>query len=155
LLSAALILIPLVDAFTTLYPWNVGDARWRFGAVGLVSNAVLLPLLGLLLAYITALWFNQRTMRRVIGVLSFVGAGIALLAIVMFGLDAVQTRASVRDELHLSFAVASVTAALKTLIAAATLLGLGVAARRGPNSTRAKNQSVAPLIVAEPGRTTT
>jgi hypothetical protein len=130
LVSIAMIAIPLVDALTSLYPWRLGDARWRFGAVGLISNGLLIPVAGILVAYVTATLFDHRLRRRVIGVAGYAMAAICVLSLILFALDALQTRAAVRPEMRINFTVASFTAAAKTLLAAATFLGFGVCAFR-------------------------
>jgi hypothetical protein len=149
LVSLALITVPLSDAWTTLYPWRFLDPRWRFGAVGLVSNALLLPMVGLLLAYVTASALNHQRMRRIIAILSLASAAVCAGAIVVFGLDALQTRASFRTEMRLSFAVASIAAAMKTAMAAATLLTIGIAARRSSTSRPADARRDVPLFIGE------
>jgi len=141
LVAIAMILIPLADAWTTLFPWNFGEARWRFGAVGLVSNALMIPLAGLLIAFVVAWAREQRVLLRVIGVLGFVGATVCLLALVSFALDALQTRAQVRPEMRLSFNVATVFAAVKTLIAGATLLAFGFSGSRASKAAGARKSS--------------
>ena len=138
LVSIALIAIPLVDTFTSLYPFHIGDARWRFGAVGLVSNALLLPVAGMLVAYVTAITLDQRLVRRVIGFAGYASAALCLAALILFGLDALQTRAAVRPERVASFNVAAITAALKTLLAGSTFLAFGVSALRGGFSPKKK-----------------
>jgi len=125
LVAIAMMLIPMADAWTTLFPWNFGEARWRFGAVGLVSNALMIPLAGLLIAFVVAWAREQRVLLRVIGILGFIGATWCVLALVSFALDALQTRSQVRPEMRLSFNVATVTAAIKTLLAGATFLAFG------------------------------
>lgn len=131
LVAIALMAIPLVDAWTTLYPWSPGDARWRFGAVGLVSNALLIPMAGLLVAMLIAWFLEQRVMLRTIGVFGFFASAVCLVALAFFGLDAVQTRASVRLEMQTSFHVASITAAVKMALAGATFFACGLSAWRG------------------------
>ena len=130
----ALLLLPLADVLTTLFPWQFGDARWRFGAVGLVSNALLLPMAGLLIALAAARVAEHGRMRVAIGVVSAAAATLCLVALVLFGLDALQTRAAVRPEMRTSFNVASITAALKTLVAGVTFSFLALAARAGPQA---------------------
>lgn len=127
LVSVAMMLIPLADAWTTLYPWNPGDARWRFGAVGLVSNALMIPLAGLLVAFTMAWLREQRIVMRVISILGFLGVLLCAIALGSFALDALQTRSQVRPEMRLSFNVASVTAAIKMLLSGATLAAFGLA----------------------------
>lgn len=149
LVSLALILMPLGDVFTTLFPWRLMDARWRFGAVGLVSNAMLLPVAGLLIAYVTATVFNYWTLRRVLGVLSLLGALMCVVALGLFALDALQTRAAVVPQMRLSFTVATLAAAIKTLIATTSLVAIGIAAIRGRRSSGVVKDRGVPLISIE------
>jgi len=135
LVGFALVCVPLADAFTSTLPSHVHDPRWRFGAVGLVSNAILFPALGALIAVSAAVAFDHRRVRRVLGVLAAVVAVLCVAALGTFVLDAIQTHGGVRANLQLSFAVASTTAALKLVIATATFAALGVAALRGPATT--------------------
>jgi hypothetical protein len=126
LVALAMILIPLADSWTTLFPWNLGDARWRFGAVGLISNALMIPLAGLLVAFTIAWVREQRGVMRAIGLVGFLGALLCVLALGSFALDSLQTRSQVRAEMRLSFNVASITAAIKTLLAGATFLAFAL-----------------------------
>jgi len=141
-----MILIPLVDALTSLYPWHPGDARWRFGAVGLVSNALLIPMAGILVAFVTASVLEHRGIRRAIAIIGFAAAALCLAALGSFALDALQTRAAVRPEMRLSFNVASITAAIKTLLAGITFAAFGIAAWKG-SATRKEDRDV-PLFTA-------
>ena len=150
LVAIAIILIPLADVSTSLYPWRLMEARWRFGAVGLMSNALLLPMPGLLLAYVTATILDHRRTRRVIGILGLAAAVLCVIALGVFGLDAIQTRAGVRPELRLSFNVASVSAAVKTIIAGAAFLAIGIASFRGRRPTGEVKRASSPLIPVDP-----
>ena len=150
LVAIAMILIPLTDSFTTLFPWNVGDSRWRFGAVGLISNALMIPLAGLLIAFTVASIREQRAVLRTIGVVGFIGALLCLLALVSFALDSLQTRSQVRPEMQASFAIASITAGIKTLLAGATLFAFGISGWKASRSTSRKSNSAAGELFALP-----
>lgn len=155
LTSAALIILPLVDSSTSLYPWNVGDPRWRFGALGLYSNALILPILGVLIAHVTAASLRHPIVRRVIGVGAAVAGALLVGSLAIFALDALQTRASVRPEMSVSFTVASITAAGKITLAAVTLLVTGISGLRALRSERRQHPpSEAPILagLATPGR---
>lgn len=132
LVGIAMIVIPLADVATSLYPWRFAEPRWRFGAVGLVSNSLLIPMAGLLVTYVTAVMLDHRTTRRIIGGVSFAVLALCIVALVLFALDALQTRAALPPEMRLSFGVATVAAAIKTIFAAGTFLAIGIAAFRGP-----------------------
>jgi hypothetical protein len=135
LVGFALFCIPLADAITSTLPAHVHEARWRFGAVGLVSNAILFPALGALIVLSAAMIFDHHRARRGLGVVALVVAVLCVAALGIFVLDAVQTHVGVRANLQLSFAMASTTAALKLVIATATFAALGAAGLRGPIAT--------------------
>src|SRR5258705_528621 len=97
----------------SLYPWRPSDAHWRFGAVGMLSNALLIPTAGLLVALATALVLNHTMLQRAIGVVGLVVAGLCVVALAMFALDSIQTRAAVPPEMRLSFNLAALTPAGK------------------------------------------
>ena len=50
-----LFFIPFFDASLSLAPWNLASSQWRFGAFGLLSNALMLPAAGTLIAVATAI----------------------------------------------------------------------------------------------------
>ena len=153
LVSIGMIVLPLSDVATSLYPWRFMDSRWRFGAVGLVSNALLIPIVGLLLALVMSMLLDHRTLRRTIGIVCGLGAVICLVATGLFGLDALQTRAAVNPQMQASFAVATIAAAFKTVLAMATLAALAFAALRRRSSVEVKQRGV-PLISVETAPTT-
>lgn len=155
LVCLALFLLPLVDVMTTLFPWQFAEARWRFGAVGLVSNALVLPMAALLIALAAATIAEQPRMRVAVGIVGAVATALCVLALVLFGLDAVQTRAQVRTEMRTSFHVASITAAVKTLFAAVTFGFLSVAALKGRRNAEEAAPHRPALISVEPSRSTT
>ncbi len=130
LVSLAIIVIPIVDALVSLFPWRFGNSPWRFGAVGLISNALLLPVVGLLVLFVVGWIREQRGLTRAIGIFGFVASALCVIAQVAFVLDSLQTRAQVSAEMRLSFNVASITAALKTLLAGVTFFVFGIAGWR-------------------------
>lgn len=147
LVSAALILFPLADSVTSLYPWNIADPRWRFGAIGLLSNALILPVLGALIAHVTAAVLRHRAMRRLIGVVATLAGAVIMASLAIFALDALQTRASVQPQMQLSFTVATITAAVKTLLAGATLLAIGITTLRALRAERRDSTGTpAPIV---------
>lgn len=120
LVAFALVFIPLFDASMSLVPFRVGAPQWRFGAVGLLSNALMIPAIGVLIAVTTAVVLGHERTQRVFSILCWIAAAILLAALAAFALDALQTRASVQPAMKLSFAVASATAAAKLLLGAVT-----------------------------------
>jgi hypothetical protein len=136
LVAFALIVIPPFDTVMQLMPLRPGDPRWRFGAFGLLSNAMMIPLVGLLLAFIAATVYEHLRTRQLLGVLSLLVAfGVGGL-FVLFGLDALQIRQDVRPNAQLAVKVASITAAAKAILGLITLAGFTFAAFRGAKQSR-------------------
>ena len=129
LVAAVLFFFPLVDSSFSLSPWNVGSAQWRFGAVGLMSNTLMIVALGALIAVATSVLAGQDRPRRIIGLLCWVLAIVLLVAIAGFGLDAVQSRLQIRADLMNSYSIASLTAEVKLLLGALSFALFGRAAR--------------------------
>ena len=112
---------------SSIWPLRAGEATWRFGAAGLFSRALMTPILGLLVALVTAAALEHRRFARVLSVFGFLGSLLAIFALGLFGLDTLQTRASVRPEATTAFDTAWIVAAVKYVLGAfvALLLGIG------------------------------
>lgn len=115
--ALALLLIPIGDVAVAVFPWRMMEPRWRFGATGVVSNALLLPLAGLLIGFVVSVIAEHRLIRKLTGVTGLLAAMVCVLLLVVFGLDAVQTRAAVRPEMRAGFATAAIGAAFKICMA--------------------------------------
>ncbi len=136
LVATTLIVVPFFDAVMSLWPWQPGSAQWRFGAVGLGSNALMVPCGGMLIAMATSITLGHLRATRVLGFVSAVGAFVTALSILLFALDAMQTRADVNPAAMLSFNVASLTAVAKLLLGAVTLAAFARAGLRSSNERR-------------------
>ena len=139
LVAFTLVFIPLFDASMSLVPFHLGTPQWRFGAVGLLSNALMIPAIGVLIAVTTAVTLGQERVQRALAIASWAVAIILLVGLAAFALDALQTRAAVQPGMQLSFKVASLTAAAKLLMGAVTF----VAFARGSRVTRRKSPPIA------------
>jgi len=147
IVGISLIVIPLFDAAAQLWPFSMGSTAWRFGAIGLLSNAFIVPSAGLLVLLGTALALEQKKMLRVLGWVSGICAVLIPPVIVLFALDAVQTRVGIRPDLELSFLVASLTAVGKLILAMVTLFAFAIAVRRIQRPASGNPQiSVAPVL---------
>ena len=118
LVGAVLFAFPLFDSSVSLSPWNVGNPQWRFGAIGLLSNTLMIVALGAFIAITTAVTLNQDRMRRILGIACWSVSVLLLGAMAAFALDAVQSRAEIRSDLLFSYQIASVTAEVKILLGA-------------------------------------
>jgi hypothetical protein len=150
-MAAILIAYPAAEAFLSLMPWQLGITAWRFGAAGLLSRALMTPMLGLLMLAGLAVLFEHRRLLRVLSVASLVFGVVLILVLGTFLLDALQMRGQIRPDLKRAFDVASLQAAAKFGISAVWLglLALGGirAARRGRPERRSERRS-APIMAA-------
>lgn len=138
LVAFLLIAIPLFDASMSVAPWALGSAQWRFGAVGLLSNALMIPAAGALIAVATAVTQDHVRAQRVFRVLCWMGCVLVAISIVIFALDALQTRVAIRPEMQLSYRVASATAAFKLILGAVAFAFFARACRRASEPVRAR-----------------
>jgi len=153
LVGLALMCIPPFDALMQVFPFRFGDARWRFGFFGLMSNALMIPLTGLLVVFVASGFFEHRRFQKVLGAAAVaLGAVIACLGVV-FALDALQIRSQVQPAAALAFKVATGTAALKSMIGVLTLGAFGWAAFRAPKvkPVTTASRTANPLIVPATG----
>ena len=132
LVAFTLIAIPLFDSTMSVMPLRMGDSRWRFGTVGLLSNALMIPMAGLLIAFVTAHALEQRRMLRFLGVISALGCGICAFALAAFTLDSLQSQGQIRANMQLSFRVATATAAVKIVLGGVAFLLFAFGGLKGP-----------------------
>jgi hypothetical protein len=136
LVAFALIVIPPFDTIMQLMPLRPGDPRWRFGAFGLLSNAMMIPLVGLLLAFIAATIYEHVRTRQLLGILTLLIAVGTAGGFVLFGLDALQIRQDVAPNARLAVKVAGITAGAKSILGMITLAGFAYASFKGVKQTR-------------------
>lgn len=144
LLSALLVISPLVDGTMQLLPLRPGDERWRFGAVGSLSNLLLVPLLGLLIAIAAATLTDARRTKRVLGTIcAILGVGLAVIS-ALFILDYFQVRTGVTPKFQHTVSVATSSALTKNVISIIVLFLLSRAGFAGPRVVASRK--VAPVI---------
>lgn len=135
--AGLMVLVPLFDLATNVWPARLGDPGWRYGALGLLASFMLTPLLGTGIAAGVAALLGHGRMIRAVGWLNAVGGGLLLVASGLFLLDAVQIRSGVGPDAIRSFDIGVVKAVVKFLVLGAGFLWLGVAGlRRGRHSAR-------------------
>jgi hypothetical protein len=151
-----LITLPMVDLLLSVWPLRFGQANWRFGTAGLLSQALLLMLLGMLLALATAALVGHRRVSQVLAGLALAGSALGALAMLMFGLDGLQVRSGVRVEAMGGFDRAAIVAIGKYAVATVTALLMGIgglkvsrAGDREPAARSARAESSMLLIGAD------
>jgi hypothetical protein len=84
--GAALILIPMFDAGTSVLPLRFAESRWRYGTIGLLSNSLLIPMAGVLVIYAIAFTHGHRRTLRALGALAALSSVLCVAAIVAIAL---------------------------------------------------------------------
>lgn len=152
LLAALLVITPLFDGAVQLLPIRAGDERWRFGVVGSLSNLLLQPLLGLLLAIAVTAFTDAERTKRVLGAICGVLAACLAVLSIGFILDYYQIRVGIAPGLQHTTTVATFTALLKNTVTIVMLVLLNRAAYAGTKPTsprrgsRLKDSSPASLL---------
>ena len=129
--AAMLILVPLTELGAQL-GWTVqpGVLNWRTGAVGLLSGVVMTPMVGLLLAVVTASVYDHRWAQRGLAVLAGLGALAAVAILAGFTLDAFQLRPAVAENMQRSFTFAMIKAIINFTLTSITLAIICIATAR-------------------------
>ena len=104
---------PLLEKVISVLPGRLGNTAWRYGTVGVISEALTLPLLALALGVGLALILKHRRTMRVLASLAWLGALVSAIVVPLFGLDAVQLRNALNEDVLLAFDVATATAVFK------------------------------------------
>lgn len=129
-IAALLIITPLGDFLSGVWPWRPAALDWRFASSGLLSGFLLTPLLGALVAIGVAAMAGSDRLMRVFGIVTIVAGGVCVLILGAFLLDVVQLKSSIPEQQQRPFLDASIKAFLKYVMAAAASLWLGMRAYR-------------------------
>lgn len=130
-----LILTPLIETTIAVVPFRPGAVNWRFGAAGLFSRAVIVPLFGLVLASGLALALGHRRTLRLVSVIVGLASLAVAVASVLFVLDAIQMRSQVPAQAHAGFDRSSLVALGTMWGAALTALLLSIGTWRASSRT--------------------
>lgn len=92
LFAFVLVVSPLIDFFTTVWPPRPSDLSWRYGFLGLAAGYLHTPLLGLVLGMSVAFWQDHVGALRFLGIVSAVAAVALMPVLVMWPLDVLMMR---------------------------------------------------------------
>jgi hypothetical protein len=152
-LALLLLVLPLLEPIVTLLPPRPEQIRWRLLAFGALSQSLLLPMVGSMVAIGTAVLLGQRKVVRMLGVVSMM-AGVLLGAVAMlFTLDLLQYRGAIGPELQDYYQVAGMNYLVAFVLSAVFLMWIGAASwRAARRSTGGRvqvlvNKGPAPAVV--------
>jgi hypothetical protein len=153
LAGGLMVALSLMDLVTSIWPLQIGEVQWRYGAWGLLSGFTLTPLLGaFMLAAAAALLGHARVLRALwwayLATAIMLGLGSAL-----FVLDVLQVRGSVAEGERARFDVGVAKALLKHVTVLAAVLWLGRSCRSAAREGRTGQRRVsAPDVLLEPAK---
>jgi hypothetical protein len=145
--AAVLVLSPLIDLFTTIWPPRFTDLQWRYGFFGLSAGYLHTPLLGLVLAMAIAFWEGHTGTLRSLGSAALVVAVILLPVVALWPMDVVQMRALRAVEAQRGIAIGGVIQELKYAGACLVLGLLGIGALKTASAAARAQQRDSPGIV--------
>lgn len=134
------------------YPYRFGSMQWRFGAVGLLFNTVLLPpLVGLTIMAFAAVQLDHRRVARVVSILALIVGAVLVLLIPFFILDYVQLRKMLANPQQLrAYDFTSMKAMAVGLLMLVIAVALGIAGLRATRLPKTAPARRAPRKAANP-----
>lgn len=131
LVATLLVLIPPANVMVQLPAAQWGNVSWRFGFLGLMAGAMLLPILGAFLWMVTARLLDQRRMSRIVGAGTAVVALLLTAMLVLFVFDAIQVRSQINPEMVTGFDAQVIRTVLGQILSIGTLVLLSATSFRG------------------------
>lgn len=153
--GSILVILPLLQVVLLIWPPRPSELTWRFGAAGVIGNALLLPLLGTaLVIYAASLLEHRRFLRMVASSSLLLSLGLLAL-LTLFSLDAMQLRASVNPAVTAQYDTSSANAAVSFLLTTLTWgwLGIGgLVASRKPKGMSDRSPAITTPVVVGRGQ---
>jgi hypothetical protein len=125
-----LAVIPLADALPLLWPLRPGVAEWRFGVVGMLSGALMTPLLGTFLVLAAAALLEHRRVLTVAAWLLFALVLVLVVVAVLFSLDFLEVRTRIQAQARPAALGAAAKAVWKMAVGGLVSLVMALGARR-------------------------
>jgi hypothetical protein len=128
--AIALILLPTLDFVFSVPPAQFSSVQWRFAAFGMLSEVVMMPVIGVALAVAVAGFLRHFHVVRLLVFLCLTLALLLIVASLGFVLDVLQLQGTVPQEGRPAFNSAWIRALSKLALLALILAYLGWRARR-------------------------
>lgn len=145
LFALVLVLSPISDLLTTVWPIQLGELGWRYGFLGLLAGYIHTPMLGLTLALAAAHWNDDALVLRGLGYTMGALAAVLLVVMALFLIDVLQMRELRPAEARSAVLVGGLLQEAKYATACLVLVALGVGAVR--TGRRRQREAGAPGIV--------
>lgn len=149
-IAIGLTVIPLVDFSLSILPIDVGNLRWRWPTLGLLTGFLFTPLFAIIIVCFVAAELEDRITQRVVAIFNLLAAVLLLGLLLTYALDVIQLRADLPENDRLPFYMSTVRALVKYGFGILACLWLGVAGFRASRAVRSTRESrrgeVAPLV---------
>lgn len=136
-----LLAVPFLQAGSQLWPLQLSNIQWRFGAANALSSVLLLPYLGLLVLVLMSRALESRVLARTGGAISALLTVGLLGSLALFVLDALQLRKIVNSAMMNTFNTTAIRVGLVTVLFALAFSLMALACFRAPrrgNAAQAK-----------------
>lgn len=152
-IALLLIVSSALDTVPKILPAALGSQDWRYGALGLVFNSMVTPLLGLAIAAGTAIFAGHRRMLIALSVIFLVTALFTVVGGILFLVDFGNLSSGLSERIGPSFRVATWKTAIivALILPVATWFGIGGlrAARSAVQRAGSQGSSGAGLVVGQ------
>jgi hypothetical protein len=150
--GAALVLFPLNDIGSRLFPFNYHNLQWRFAIVGLGLSGQSVLIIGVTLLGLVAALRENRTLLRVLAVFTGLVSLVLIAGLGLFALDTLQLRGimqnpAAKPQITKMAISASIAGAVHAMAFVGLTIGLLRATRRTTISKTAAAKPEAPVIV--------
>lgn len=125
-----LVSLPMLDFGTSIVPVHLTNLQWRFATIGLLSNFLMTPMMGISLMVAVAAVRGHRGVQRTIAIVNSFLVLLLISLLALFALDAIQLNASVPGEQAAEFHSAAYKALIKHIAGLIVLALLAVAGWR-------------------------
>lgn len=139
-LALMLIIGPAMDFSVATYPWSPATVSWRFGALGLLGNALILPTVAVGILAITAGSLSHRRFLRLIAVAALFGAVALTVGLLMLALDTLQLRRNVRPDILPGFDFGALRVGVNYLLSIGMNVCIGAAVLRATRKRQAETR---------------
>jgi hypothetical protein len=142
-IALLLIAIPFVQAGAQIWPLQLTNIQWRFGAANALSSILLLPFLGISLLLLLARGLENRGLARAVGAIGALFTLGLLGSLAVFFLDSQELKTIVSTQMSAQFASTTMRVGFVTVLffLAFAFLTVSAFAAIGDSKTRRPSKS--------------
>jgi len=139
--------VPFIQTVAQIWPLQLSNIQWRFGAANALSSILLLPFLGLALLLVLARGLERTGLARLVGAASAVFTLGLLASIALFVLDAQELKTIVSSQMSAQFNSTTIRVGLVStvfLVAFGLLTVFSFASMPGGSTAKGSKRTASP-----------